>query len=286
MSKYRENVEKLLNSKNMKRSALVMERAKRIGKLEIYPRELVKYNNGKMVDGVWREANEEPNEDGTYDVMGISGSDVQSYWDFYWWQPSNWKDLLLSFKNYFENINEFIIDGFWWRFKRNKLDYDYFWLQLKTWGLKHHPFEVKRSGWVWVADSLSQTLESESFELAEDLMAQSFGYADSMDFFEKKKTTIYLSNKDKVFKLQKELLASRKEEVFASFLKRNEYVQVADYMWANSNDPTCFVIDEKITPFDLRDGWSEAGLTAPIAKWVKVFYGLDIPVVYKADEDA
>jgi hypothetical protein len=52
-------------------------------------------------------------------------------------------------------------------------------------------------------------------------------------------------------------------------------------MWVNKKDPTCFVIDESVAPFDLRDGWSAQGLVRPVAAWIRVMYGRDISVVHK-----
>jgi hypothetical protein len=48
-----------------------------------------------------------------------------------------------------------------------------------------------------------------------------------------------------------------------------------------ASDPTCFIVDEEIVPFDLRDGWSARALARPIAMWTKAMFDLDIKVTLK-----
>lgn len=38
---------------------------------------------------------------------------------------------------------------------------------------------------------------------------------------------------------------------------QRDYIQINSYLWVQSNDPTVFIVDEKIRKFDLPTGWSE-----------------------------
>lgn len=276
---YQKNLKKIKT--NMSRADLVIERAARIGKLEIFSMEKVCWNFGSMTEEGWNE-NDGPKPDGTYDKMGLSCSDVQSIWDFYWWKPENWKQLLKAIASWAENVNEFVFESFFRQIKRDPKA----WIgRVWTWVFVYNPFRVKSEGWVWVCDSRYSVLGSESWELAEDILAQEMGYADSLDYFEKTKKILYNHGNDKVKPLADKLRTEEPERVWQYFVTSNKYIQVADYMWVSENDPTCFVIDEKVTPFDLRDGWSGQGLTRPIAAWVKVMYGIDMTVEYKEQAD-
>jgi len=263
--KYKETIIELKKNQNMARVKLVIERAKRLGYVAIFPIETV--------------------PDGIVDSrIGLSGSDVQGFWDFYWWKRENWKGLLEAIKNYFEDIDEFIIDGFFKRIQNNikgVLNTAYKWIFI------YHPFRITYKGWIWVCDSKCSVMESESWELAADILAQEMGYEDSSDYYCKTRRTLYSfkNESDKIKSLANKLKKEEPDRIWEYFVKNNEYVQVADYMWVNKNDSTCFVVDEKIVPFDLRDGWSAQGLTKPIAAWLKIMYDLELIVRYVENEN-
>jgi hypothetical protein len=264
-----------------KRIDRVMENALIKRKLEIYSMELDRWNFGSMVDGVWVD-DQKPKADGTYDKMGLDSSDVCAYWKTYWWKPHMWKDFISSFGPYFSNIKEFVIEGFFTNLiKRPK----YLLRLIKNWVIEDSPFAIDRSGWVWVCDSRTRVIQSHAYEMAQKMVAVEKGYKDYYDYFEK---TGHLydseAEKEKIDSLAKKLIGANPNLVFEDFLDEHDYRPAAPYLWLNKADITCFVIDEKVAPFDMRDGWSSAGLCKPIAAWVKVAYGIDIDVVYKAEK--
>jgi hypothetical protein len=274
---YEQKIKKILKNNTEKVISEVISEAKNKNALKIYPAELDRWNYGAVgLDGKWVE-NEGPKADGSYDVMGLSSSDVCSYWNFYWWMPKNWRKFKESFLEYLEDINEFVVTGF---FSRLKKDPAFLVKNIQTFVFVLNPFRVRRSGWIWVCDSKQSIIKSESWDLAEDIEAQKFGYKDSLDFFEKRNQTIVSLSYEEIKNLAESLEKKEPERVWEYFLSKHKYVQVSEFMWINELDFTCFVIDEKITPFDLRDGWSEKELTKPISIWIKTIYNLDIPVIF------
>lgn len=262
---------KIQNEDKFKRTDLILEKAAKTGWVEIYPIECTKWNYHN--DG--RDA-ELPKDDGTFDVEGHSSSDVQAVWDVRWWEPRHWHTIKTNIVQYLEGVKEFIVDDFkFWIRKEPK----YLLKKMKDW-LFINPFKVEQEGWVWVADSLSSSMKSAAYDLADDLFAQEEGFKDSTDRFSKKRK---IFDHKMVQKRADELMATEegRNKVFVYMTNEGHLVKVSDHMWASENDPTCFVIDNDFIPFDMRDGWSPETLTRVISYWFRVFYGVDVTVKVK-----
>ena len=262
---------KIRNEDKLKRADLALERSAKTGWVEIYPIESTKWNYHN--DG--RDA-ELPKDDGTFDVEGHSSSYVQAVWDIKWWERRHWHTIPESVKQYLEDVKEFVIDdfGFWIRKKPKYL------LKKIKERLLVNPLKVEQEGWVWVADSLSSSMKSAAYDLADDLFAQEEGFEDSTDRFTKKRK---IFDHKKVQKRADELLATKEgvDKVFVYMAKEGNLVKVSDHMWVSENDPTCFVIDDSFIPFDMKSGWSPEMLTRVISYWYRVFYGVDVTVRIK-----
>jgi hypothetical protein len=254
-----------------KRADLVLERASKTGFVEMYTMECTKWNypdNGKNT--------ELPKEDGTFDVEGHSCSDIQAVWDVRWWERRHWHTIKDSVINYLEGIKEFIIDDFkFWIKKEPK----YLFKKMKDW-LFINPFKVQQEGWVWVVDSLSASMKSAAYELADDLISIEQGFESSIERFTR---TGKINEVKKVQARADELMATEagRHQVFLHMVKEDNLVKVTDYMWVNENDPTCFVIDDNFMPFNMKNGWSPEMLTKVISYWFRVFYGVDVTVKVK-----
>lgn len=256
-----------------KRTDLILERASKTGFIEIYPIECTKWNYHE--DG--RDA-ELPKDDGSFDVEGHSSSDVQAVWEVRWWEPRHWHTIISSIKQYLEGVKEFVIDDFrFWIRKEPK----YLLKKIKDW-LLVNPLKVEQEGWVWVADSLSSSMKSAAYDLADDIVAREEGFNGSTDKFTR---TRKINDIKKVQAKADELMSTEegRQEVFLYMTEEGNLVKVTDHMWVNEEDPTCFVIDDNFIKFDMKDGWSPEMLTRVISYWFRVFYGKDLFVKIKED---
>ena len=254
-----------------KRADLVLERSAEIGYVEIYPIECTRWNYHE--DG--RDA-ELPREDGSFDVEGHSSSDVQAVWNIRWWEPRHWHTIGTSIKQYLEGVKEFVIDDFrFWIRKEPK----YLLKKMRDW-LFVNPLKVEQEGWVWVADSLSSSMKTAAYDLADDLFAQEEGFEDSLDRFTRKRK---IFDPKKVQARADELMSTGqgRADVFIYMVGKDKLVKVSDHMWVSEDDPTCFVVDDEFIKFDLKNGWSPEMLARVIAYWYRVFYGVDLMVKIK-----
>jgi len=237
------------NKDKFTRADLVLERAYEVGFVEIYPIEETKWNYGS-----WNEDLLKPKEDGSFDVEGHSSSDIYAVWNVRWWERRHWHTIKDSVMNYIEGVKEFVINDFkFWIRKEPR----YLFKKMRNW-LFINPFKIRQEGWVWVVDALSSAMDSAAYELAEDLMPNEL-------------------NHEKVVKLADELMSTEegRKKVFDYMVKQYGLVKVTDYMWVNEDDPTCFVIDDNVIPFDMKDGWSPEMLADIISEWYGVFYGVN-----------
>jgi hypothetical protein len=240
----------------------ILDRAARTGFVEIYPAEPTKWNYYGY-----------ENEDGIFSVEGHSSSDIQAVWDVQWWNPKYWPIVKSNIIQYLEDIKEFVINDFKLWLKK---DPKYLIKLIKDW-IFINPLKIEQEGWVWVVDALSVSMKEAAYVLAEEIVARE----------DDSKCPVYRSYKNRetldfkrVQAKADELMSSEegRNQVFLSMVNGGGLVKVSDHMWVCENDPTCFVIDGKFIPFDMRDGWSPEMLTRIIAYWFRVFYEIDMAV--------
>lgn len=255
--------------KELKITGLILERLTRIGYIEISPTELTKWNyHGDGKDP------ETPKEDGTFDVEGHSCSDVLGYWDIYWWEPRHWKTIGKMIKQYTEGVQEFVLDDFAFLLRKDPW---YLLKRIKNWVFVN-PLKIQQEGWVWVVDSLSSSLKDSAYDLATDILAQEQGYENSNDMYIKSRKII---DHKEAQAMADRLLSQEREKVYIYMVTKNDLQKVSEYMWISKNDPTVFVLDESILPFDMKDGWSPRMLARTISYWFRVMYDRDVTVKVK-----
>jgi hypothetical protein len=240
------------NKDKFTRADLVLERAYEVGFVEIYPIEETKWNYGS-----WNKELLKPRNDGSFDVEGHSSSDIYAVWDVRWWERRHWHSLKESLIDYLKEVVDFLRYEFFHFLIKNRR---YALISFEK-TLFNNPFKIRQEGWVWIVDSLSSAMDFAAYQLADYSIPNEH-------------------NHEKVVRLADELMETEegRKKVFDHMIKESNLVKVTDYMWVNENDPTCFVVDEKIIPFDMKDGWSPEMLAEIISEWYGIFYGFD-PIV-------
>lgn len=135
------------------------------------------------------------------------------------------------------------------------------WAKEDKFNWKLNPFKMPWSGWIWVIDSLESEKSALVDEWADETNALPDDYK-SEEFSKACKERIKVE--DKLYKVV------TKDQV-RNYLdsKTENYYKVNDFMWVNLVDPTCFVIDEAVFPFDLKDGWSSKKCAFLIGRWLE-----------------
>jgi hypothetical protein len=272
---------KLANREKLEAVEMLAKQAKKSGIIEVRSQEVVCWNWPRLVGDSWIST-EEPKEDGTFDRMGLNNSDVVGHYRFAWWLPRNWSFLKGLIKTWKEEIVDALEDISFKSLVRFSISLKSLYRALFV----YHPFVYRRSGWLWVVDSLSSDFKALAYDMAEDLIAAELGYKDGMDYFVKTRGIV---DHKRVSKLSEDILKSTpKQDMLRNLVEKQKLVKVAENMWASESDPTCFVIDDMSgdpsLAFDLRDGWTEQRVASHVALWFKVFYNVDAePVIVKEE---
>lgn len=244
-----QTIKDLKDTRIMQLANIVMNQALKTGKMQINCTEMVRYNNPGNGEG--------PNPDGKFDIEGLSSSDVQCRYKFAWWMPSNWSQVFKEMPQYLSHIKEMIIDDFVWLVKNRR--FKSLLQRIKTWVFDFSPFAYNQKGWVWVVSSLSSAIADEAFE---KVLRNKKNLKISSSAFQRKV-------EDLIEKNGKELRD----------MALSNMIEITPYLWANADDATVFILDEKHHPYDLKDGWSEEAIAEAIKIWVKCMYEKDIQVL-------
>jgi hypothetical protein len=248
------------------RADLVLEKAHEVGYVEIFTAELTKWNyHHHQTDSDLKKHGEEER----FDVEGHSSSDVYAVWNIRWWERRHWHTIKDNLIYYIQSVYDFVIsDFFFWLRKDPKVLLK----KIKRWVFQN-PFKIEQQGWVWVVDSLSAEMKKTSYILADDIISKERGFKNSRDLYRKKKE---VNDFKEVEKLANHIMSTEegRQKVFDYAVKESRLIKVTDYMWVNKDDPTCFVVDDGVVPYDMRDGWSPEMLADIISEWFGVFYNI------------
>ena len=121
-------------------------------------------------------------------------------------------------------------------------------------GFKTNPLKVE--GWVWVVDSL----EIAKSDMAEKLAAQKVDYYTD-GRIDRDKFKSYSEEIDKI-------LPTITKDQLIVFIEET-CTRISKEIWVQNNDPTCFIVDNDLVPYDLRDGWSHAMVRKLVKKWLE-----------------
>lgn len=58
------------------------------------------------------------------------------------------------------------------------------------------------------------------------------------------------------------------------------YIKVAQGLWVSNTDPTCMIVDESLTPFEMKDGWSPRQISEIVDRWFSVM-GYNIKTTFR-----
>jgi hypothetical protein len=240
----------------------VIRTAKRDGILRAMPQECLRYNHvraGESYDVV--EAG--PRENGHYDVEGLTSCDVVGYWQLRWWHPGDvWALIGGTARWVLETIDLF---G-----PRRLLRHASEWRNLASWVVATWPLTTWQQGWVWTIDPLSVMADEAAYDVAEETVEE-----------RRPPVNHPILRTRAIEEVRARVRPTITREQVLAYMADQSYVQVDEYMWVSSVDPTVFVFDEARWPFDMKDGWSYRALEHVLGYWygIMVHQGGREPVV-------
>lgn len=198
------------------------------------------------------------NEDGTFDVEGLNCSDVISVIPNRWYMPRYWRRTLSDILSYFSDLKDALAEAFYY-LKNLKIAAAarFFWIYAK-----YHPFSRDREAWVWVVSSKSSVVADHAVDCAVDIVLDKH-----------KETHRQISKRWDEIQVMLEEVRKDPEAILASYMRTYEHIQISPAMWVQKDDPTCFIVDDKIHPYDLRDGWSYEKIAEAVEMWLYTLYG-------------
>jgi hypothetical protein len=144
-----------------------------------------------------------------------------------------------------------------------------------------HPFKRTFSGWTWTVNSLEAESHSARWERAEQLAKErGFEEPDYSDWIDKlgstRDNTSHAAWYAAVREIEEGLKLTWQKADTVRYVETSEdhcMVRLSPYLWVNKHDPTVFVLDEDLVPFDMKSGWSEEAMCTVIQEWFKEMLG-------------
>lgn len=228
--------------------------------------------------------NDSPREDGHYDIEGQRCSDISAVWRAKWWRLSDLKIVLKDIYSWIKHgLLEMFTDEYYWNLKNLKNH------------LKHlkntQPFRLTLVKTVWAANSLASERSQAIWDKAEKMaIQQGFQPPDLSDILKERKESVFdRAKRDEWFEAVKkaysQLEAGWSKDDTIKYVESQEsgMIRLNKHLWVSKEDPTIFVIDEDLVPFDLKNGWSENALCLVIQQWFKEMIG-EAPVVHYLED--